>query len=785
MTILAERMIVAGANNRPHMLEKSIYDFWQSCMLIYIQGKEHGRIILNSVKEGLLDWGTIEADGVTRPKTYEELSEKEKLQADCDLKATNIVLQDLPPDVHSLVNHHNGEGHMARQCTQPKRPRNSAWFKEKMLLVQALESGQTDDLDAYDSDCDDISLAKAVLMASLSSYDSNVLSKVTKCTEATKETQIVNETLTAELERFKERVKKIEERQNVDLNSREKCSVDKKYFDIQKKEFFLDNDRLLEHIICQDVMNIVMHDDFVSEIVLRANNKCLVNDNLEVERLIQENDHLFELLLSQDIVHICVNSLAKLTNYGKMEQDYINEYNETLVLKAELSKTKHMEFLEINDLQAKLKVKDVAIANLKKHIAYLKAKSVLNESISTPNVIAPRMFKLDLEPLSPKLLKNRDAHIDYIKHTLEHADILREIVKHARVLKPLDSDLDSAFTLLNKNKKVKFAEPTSSSRMKSSTSTSRSQPLGNTKKNRISFGNDQITKIMGYGDYQMGNVMISWVYYVEGLGYNLFFVGQFYDSGLKVAFRKHTGYICDLEGVDLLKGSRGSNLYTLSLEDMMLSSPIFLLSKALKTKSWLWHRRLSHLNFDYITTLAKQDMVSGSTVIELKHVIVLGSFIARVRADYEGYTEERMTGIMTELILRECMEKAQDSSLAKPNIDINAKIKLSKEHLKELRNNACSGSEEEDVIDHIAKVLEILDSIKTPNMDTDRLCMHVKGGGNNKLMDDIISSNEEWEESNYGNPPNTDTDSFFKSYLDAQEKCDICLIEKRASPKEP
>ncbi|GKE83623.1 hypothetical protein Tco_1557365 [Tanacetum coccineum] len=50
-----------------------------------------------------------------------------------------------------------GEGRMARQCTQPKRPRNSAWFKEKMLLIQAQESGQTDDLDAYDSDCDDIS----------------------------------------------------------------------------------------------------------------------------------------------------------------------------------------------------------------------------------------------------------------------------------------------------------------------------------------------------------------------------------------------------------------------------------------------------------------------------------------------------------------------------------------------------------------------------------------------------------------------------------------------------
>ncbi|GJR25064.1 retrovirus-related pol polyprotein from transposon TNT 1-94 [Tanacetum coccineum] len=122
----------------------------------------------------------------------------------------------------------------------------------------------------------------------------------------------------------------------------------------------------------------------------------------------------------------------------------------------------------------------------------------------------------------------------------------------------------------------------------------------------VRFGNDQIAKIMGYGDYQMGNVTISWVYYVEGLGHNLYSVGQFCDYDLEVAFRKHTCYIRDLEGVDLLKGSRGSNLYTLSLEDMMLSSPICLWSKASKTKSWLWHRRLSHLNFNFITTLAKQ-----------------------------------------------------------------------------------------------------------------------------------------------------------------------------------
>ncbi|GKB96380.1 integrase, catalytic region, zinc finger, CCHC-type containing protein [Tanacetum coccineum] len=105
--------------------------------------------------------------------------------------------------------------------------------------------------------------------------------------------------------------------------------------------------------------------------------------------------------------------------------------------------------------------------------------------------------------------------------------------------------------------------------------------------------------------------MISRVYYVEGLGHNLFSIGQFCDSNLKVAFRQHTCFICNLEGVDLLTGSRGNNLYTLSLGDMMASSPICLLSKASMTKSWLWHRCLSHLNFGAINHLARHGVVRG------------------------------------------------------------------------------------------------------------------------------------------------------------------------------
>nr|GFA98295.1 integrase, catalytic region, zinc finger, CCHC-type, peptidase aspartic, catalytic [Tanacetum cinerariifolium] len=129
----------------------------------------------------------------------------------------------------------------------------------------------------------------------------------------------------------------------------------------------------------------------------------------------------------------------------------------------------------------------------------------------------------------------------------------------------------------------------------------------------VKFGNDHVAKIMGYRDYQIGSVTISCVYYVEGLGHNLFSIGQFCDSDLEVAFRQHTCFIRNLEGVDLLTGSRGNNLYTLSLQDMMASSPICLLSKASKTKSWLWHRRLSHLNFGAINHLARQEAVATRT----------------------------------------------------------------------------------------------------------------------------------------------------------------------------
>ncbi|GJZ86256.1 integrase, catalytic region, zinc finger, CCHC-type containing protein [Tanacetum coccineum] len=134
----------------------------------------------------------------------------------------------------------------------------------------------------------------------------------------------------------------------------------------------------------------------------------------------------------------------------------------------------------------------------------------------------------------------------------------------------------------------------------------------------VRFGNDQFGAIMGYGDYVIGDSVIFRVHYVEGLGHNLFSVGQFCDSDLEVAFRKHTCFVRDMNGTDLLKGSRSTNLYMISIDDMMKSSLICLLSKASKSKSWLWHLRLNHLNFGIINDLAQQDLVRGLPRLKFK-----------------------------------------------------------------------------------------------------------------------------------------------------------------------
>nr|GEX95438.1 reverse transcriptase domain-containing protein [Tanacetum cinerariifolium] len=122
----------------------------------------------------------------------------------------------------------------------------------------------------------------------------------------------------------------------------------------------------------------------------------------------------------------------------------------------------------------------------------------------------------------------------------------------------------------------------------------------------VCFGNDQFVSILGYGDLVQGNVTINRVYYVEGLNYNLFSVGQFCDADLEIAFRKSTCFVIGIQGKDLLTGNHGSDLYIISLQDSTSSTPLCLMAKATPTQAWLWHQRLSHLNFNYINLLSKK-----------------------------------------------------------------------------------------------------------------------------------------------------------------------------------
>ncbi|GJR32660.1 retrovirus-related pol polyprotein from transposon TNT 1-94 [Tanacetum coccineum] len=127
----------------------------------------------------------------------------------------------------------------------------------------------------------------------------------------------------------------------------------------------------------------------------------------------------------------------------------------------------------------------------------------------------------------------------------------------------------------------------------------------------IKFGNDQIALILGYGDLVQGTITIKRVYYVEGLNHNLFSVGQFCNADLKVAFRKSTCYIRDLKGNDLLTGARGTYLYSITLQETSTPNPIFLVAKATSSQAWLWHHCLSHLNFDTINLLSKNNIMTG------------------------------------------------------------------------------------------------------------------------------------------------------------------------------
>nr|GEV73512.1 copia protein [Tanacetum cinerariifolium] len=134
----------------------------------------------------------------------------------------------------------------------------------------------------------------------------------------------------------------------------------------------------------------------------------------------------------------------------------------------------------------------------------------------------------------------------------------------------------------------------------------------------VRFGNNDFAMIAGYGDVVIRSMTIKKVDHVEGLGHNLFSVGQLYEKGLEVAFRKSTCFVRNEDGVDFLTGDRLSNLYTIALNDIALNSSASLLAKASSSQSWLWHQCLSHLNFATINNLVKNNLVRSLPKMKFK-----------------------------------------------------------------------------------------------------------------------------------------------------------------------
>nr|GEU29240.1 retrovirus-related Pol polyprotein from transposon TNT 1-94 [Tanacetum cinerariifolium] len=213
-----------------------------------------------------------------------------------------------------------------------------------------------------------------------------------------------------------------------------------------------------------------------------------------------------------------------------------------------------------------------------------KTKCVTMSDPVKPKVLAHSMYVIDVEPIPPQNRNNREVLLDYLKHLNESVGTLRDIVKEVRVKKPLDSSLASAFLY-----------------------TKHSQELLEYVVHIVLWYLDSgCTKHMTGDHSRLMNFVKK---FIGTTRFRNDHFGAIID--LEVAFRKHSCYARDVNCVDLIKGNRGTNLYIISVEDMMKSSSICLLSNASKNKSWLWHRRLNHLNFDTINDLARKDFVRG------------------------------------------------------------------------------------------------------------------------------------------------------------------------------
>nr|GFB84616.1 integrase, catalytic region, zinc finger, CCHC-type, peptidase aspartic, catalytic [Tanacetum cinerariifolium] len=247
---------------------------------------------------------------------------------------------------------------------------------------------------------------------------------------------------------------------------------------------------------------------------------------------------------------------------AKIKQHYKELYDSIKIIHA-----KHIEQVTA------LTTKNV---NLKAQI--LNNVNSVSQDHVKPTVLAPGKYAIDVEPLPSRLRNDREAHLDYLRHLKERVNRCTD----ASGSQPMSNTKKNRISPAKGVKKMQVEEQprtnkshlrttnhvNSSSRLKRPViqivlwyldsgcskhmTEDRSRLMNFVKKfiGTVRFRNDHFGAIMGYGDYVIGDSVISRVYYVEGLGHNLFSVGQFCDSDLEVAFRKHSCYVRDTDGVE-------------------------------------------------------------------------------------------------------------------------------------------------------------------------------------------------------------------------------------------
>ncbi|GJW25552.1 retrovirus-related pol polyprotein from transposon TNT 1-94 [Tanacetum coccineum] len=294
-----------------------------------------------------------------------------------------------------------------------------------------------------------------------------------------------------------------------------------------------------------------------------------------------------------DHMNAILGVYTTLDEFTDLQCDYVDQVVKCEHLEKELSKSnttsnsfealqKHAINLELalqQYMKAQLQDKCIAISELKKLIEKMKGKSVETKFEKSSVIRQPNAFKSQRQSVLGKLaiFSNSLAKTDFSKS--------KSVTKNN-----VSNDFSKPVTaqILPQNMK---------SILKNTNVIASGMYKVHIKPNQTRT--PQLPQDLG----KLTNV--------EGMNPNLFFVGQLCDADLEVAFRKSTCYIRDLKGNDLLKGSRGTDLYSITLQDTSTPNTICLMAKASSSQAWLWHRCLSHLNFNSINLLSKNDIVIG------------------------------------------------------------------------------------------------------------------------------------------------------------------------------